>query len=388
MSDLTNYPCTALMQEIKPFTLFSVKEQSESLLKFNIFIYSDDNTCKPKDLGSSVELELNSVDFVYIHQPFMRIIDYLSYKVIEVFDAQSRVRDINHWSPIYKLSYLLNLPTIQSLQNDEDLMQDTKSFTSIKIFMKNPIITLLPRPGYDEYLKVDLGDIIIKNSPGSETQGNEEIWLDVYEILMKNINIMSLTSDVAERFDLQLSVERPVLSKKQENDEKIDKKYKIKGKCETIKLRFSQEDYRFVLKLMDLNLTYDDQLENYINPESIPYIRSENPDHGGIFFIFFIDFDVLSVLLTHENQEISELLACKTSFNMIKYNDYASEIDFKSLHFVGLMSEEMAGKKEEEKVDKRLERRKTIGIPNIEDPKPENFEISEEIFNIPINSGL
>ena len=341
LNDLTNYPRTALKEEIKPFTLFSVQEHSKSLLRFEFFIFADDNPERPKDFGSNVEMELDSVSIVYVHQPFMRILDYVSYKVIGVFDAQARVRDTNHWSPIYKLSYLLNLPTIQSLINDEDLMQDSKSFTSIKICMKNPMITLIPRPYYDENFVVDLGDILISNSPGYEKQGQHDIWLDIYNIEMRQVNIYSLTNQVAQHFDMTLSVQRPVLSLSQQSCAEIDKRYKIDAVCDSFKLTFSHIDYRLALKTLDMNLTYDDQLENYINPESIPFIYNPDPSHGGVFFTLSMKIDLFSILLTHENKEISELVSIQSKISMTKYNDYASQINFSCLHFVGLMNEEM-----------------------------------------------
>ena len=386
LSDLTNYPKTVLLEEIQPFTLFSVKEKSESLLRFDIFIYKDDNPEAPKDIGSTVEMELNSVSIVYLHQPFMRILDYVSYKILAVFDAQARVRDMNYWSPIYKLSYLLNMPTIQSLKNDEDLMQETKSFSSMKICMRNPMITLVPRPDYPEYFVFDLGTITVQNCPGYEMQKEKEVWLDIYTVEMKNINVVSLNHNVSENFDVSLRVERPVLSISQMVDPEIDKKYKIKARCETIKLEFSHEDYRLVHKIVDLNLTYDDQLEAYMNPEVV-VLTYDGTDrtHGGVFFQLFMEFDVLSILLTHEDEAISELLAVKSTFEMVKYNDYASDMNFRCLHFGGLISEDMVRQK-----PKNIYGRTYSVIPPEEAAKrkSDDLTISEDIFSIPINSVL
>lgn len=386
LSDLTNYPKTALMEEIQPFTLFSVKEKTESLLRFSILIYKVDNPEAPKDIGSTVEMELNSVSIVYLHQPFMRILDYVSYKILGVFDAQARVKDVNYWSPIYKLSYLLNMPTIQSLKNDEDLMQDTKSFSSIKICMKNPMITLIPRPGYSEFFEFDLGTIRVSNCPDYEMQNDSEIWLDVYTIHMENIQIRSVNENISEDFNVSLKVTRPVLSNSQLIDANIDKRYKIDAKCETIKLMFSHVDYRLMLKVMDLNLTYDDQLENYINPEAIVYAFADNdPTHGGVFFKLFMDIDVLSILLTHENQPITELLSVKSTFEMLKFNDYASDISFKCLHFCGLMSENMIKPKPPPLYHKSYS---MTSAEELKAKASEEIDISEDIFDIPTNSVL
>ncbi|CAG9335335.1 VPS13_2 [Blepharisma stoltei] len=340
VDDLTNYPKTAVSNHryLYPFTLLSVRDSSQFLLKFKICMYSEDNPDKPLDTSTIVNIEMNSINMVYIQQPFLRIIDYFSYKILGVFDVNARARDINHWSPLYRLSYLLNLSTIQSLQEESGLFQDTRSFTSMTINIKNPHITLTPRPDYPDYLIVDLGDINITNKHGISTNRGDEVWLDIYTIFMKNVNISSKTQDIADKLDFLLTFERPVLTNLQQLNRSIDKSFIIRGESHEVKLTFSQNDYKTILKLVDLNLSYDDQMEEYINPECVPPLKIDNlPDHGGVFINLNIDIGLFALLLNHKDQEIAEIVGTRTNIKMIKYNDYSMDMGFTCKGLLGLI---------------------------------------------------
>lgn len=91
LKDLTNYPKTAITDPcvIVPYTLFSVKENSQQLLIFKVIIYTDDHPDKPTDVGMILNIELNSLTLVYIQQPFLRIIDYFMSKILGFFDSSS-----------------------------------------------------------------------------------------------------------------------------------------------------------------------------------------------------------------------------------------------------------------------------------------------------------
>ena len=338
--DLTNYPSTVIQEKVKPFKLFSLREGSKSLLRFSIFFFSEDNPAKPKDIGGSVDLELSSVQLVFLNQPFMRIVDFFNYKILGLFDTQSRVRDANHWSPIYKLSHLLNLSAVQSLQ--EGISEQALSFTKFSIQIHNPLVTLTPRPDYEDYFLADLGNITISNYQKLSDKRGDTVWDDVYKIQMANINISVHDQKVAEEFNLDMEIERPVMTPKQERNPSIDKRFFILGKCAKIYLTLDQANYCLLLKLFDLNLSYDDQLDNFINPNCAPPIQpSDDPDHGGVFIDLNLDIDIISVLLNHEAENILEIFTCKQTLVLKKYNDYSMDIRFESFNLLGLISSEM-----------------------------------------------
>ena len=63
--DLTDYPHTLEKRsKAKPFAILSVKENTESLLYFNVKIYEYD--MMQDDIGSDVKIHLNSAKLVYL----------------------------------------------------------------------------------------------------------------------------------------------------------------------------------------------------------------------------------------------------------------------------------------------------------------------------------
>ncbi|CAG9311707.1 VPS13_6 [Blepharisma stoltei] len=337
ISDLTNYPQTAVYQQIKPFRLFSVREHSESLVRFDIFIFKDNHPLKPKNIGSRVNVELSSISMIYLHQPVMRIVDYFNMKILGLFDVGARVEDANDWSPIYKLSTLLKSPTIEKLKG---LISGVVSFSQITVKIKNPMITLTPRPNYPEFFVADLGTITISNRQKETTSRGGKIWLDIYDIKMKDINIHSPTQIVAENFDLKFEVERPVLTLEQMAGTDIDQSYIMNGDCRRIKLTLAQSDYCLILKLFDLNLAYDDQLDEYINPDNTCLIAANEVDHGGVFIFLNLNIEVISVLFnSQDDEEFVELFSAKQVLKLWKFNDYAMDVKFDSQYLLGLISE-------------------------------------------------
>lgn len=107
---------------------------------------------------------------------------------------------------------------------------------------------------------------------------------------------------------MKFEIKRPVLTKQQYEDPESDKSLLITGLCEKIKLIFSQNDFRFLMKLLDLNLSYDDQMEPYICPTTDLISRQITKiNRGGVFFSLNMCIEMLSILLNHGTQEIAEL---------------------------------------------------------------------------------
>ncbi|OMJ85768.1 hypothetical protein SteCoe_12834 [Stentor coeruleus] len=311
--ELTNYPATALGNEFVPFQLFSVQNNS-SLMKFMIIIYSDKNKDRDQDVSSKVELVLSSVSIVYLHQPIMRIVDYLNYHVLGAFDTQSRARDIDERSMI-----------------KPKIIEEKLSFTSIFVKIQNPIVVIPPRPGYESFFTLNLGDITIKNHL---EKTNNPGWVDTYVIQMDKVNILSTTDQIAEEFDIKIEIKRKILMTKHLEIPNLDKAYRIFGTISEIKMNLSQRDYNLIIRTADLNILYDDQLESYISPS---YKYQEHT--LGEFITADFSIDLISILFTLEKKPIFELLCLKNSIKIIKYNDTTIEFNLKAPKAIGLIGE-------------------------------------------------
>lgn len=313
INDLTNYPQTAIKGEIKPYKIFSVRDGGE-LLKFSIEIYSESNLKRDLDVSSKLEVELGRLDINYLHQPVMRIVDYLNYHILGVFDTQSRARKIDRNSIIK--------PRIV----DEKL-----GFTSISVKINEPIVHIPPRPGHANQLSINLGVINVKNSLNKSLNPG---WEDIYSIDMQNMFVFSKEKQISEQFEVTLSVTRKILTSEHLQIPSLDKAYLIKGNSKGIKLSLSQRDYNLILRTSDLNMLYDDHLESFISP-TYQY-TPPTPDK-----FMLIDFSIpsISVFLSYKSTQILEFLCISTHIHFTKFNDSTILFTFSSSNVLGLISE-------------------------------------------------
>lgn len=194
---------------------------------------------------------------------------------------------------------MLNLSSLQLLNTETENSSRERSFTSITVKIDNPLLIFTPRPRYKEFFTADLGEILISNSPTlSSTRHKEQtVWVDLFEINMQNINITVGDRKVVEEFNLELKVERPILSPQQANMSDIDLAYTIQGNIDKIKFNITQKDFQLLLRLSDLNLAYDDKLdEMFTHSKSVDNINS-----NGIFLSMKMEINMISLLLLHEN---------------------------------------------------------------------------------------
>lgn len=361
ISDLTNYPKTAvgLGGKIK---LFSVRKQSKMMLEFQVCTYYEENPKKLENVSSEIEVKMQSVKLHYYNQPIIRIIDYLMYKVLGVLDSGSRVKNIHTFKSEYRLSHLLGSLVVQAIKSESD--QKKLGFTSMKITISNPLLKFVPRPGQENYFVMDLGDIYIFNTQTSDkSRGPDEILIDLYTVTMNNIIINSmienLTHDIATEFNLLLHIQRPVLTPLQLIDPELDKSYTITAECEKLMLNLSQSDFTLLLKLFDLNFTYDDQMEEYINPKSKEILTETT----GKFLYFHFTCKVMSLLLIHLDLELVEIFFANQEMKIWKYNNGSSVMNFVSGHLIGLIPTEA-----------------------VNSENPEHAEIADAIFSISMDN--
>lgn len=322
ISDLTNYPATALNNPIVPYKLFTVRENNR-LMHFTIIMYSESLVDRDPDTSTKVELELNSINIVYLHQPIMRIIDYLMNHVLGAFDTMNRVNEIDKNS--------LCKPKVA---------EQTLSFTSILVKIHEPIVYIPPRPGSAQYFIINLGQITVKNSL---LKANNPGWVDSYQIQMKKLHLLSTSNAITEEFNIDLEVTRKLLTAKHLKMPGLDKAYRISGNCEGIKLNLSLRDYTLLIKTSDLNVLYDDQLETYISP----LYRLGNVEPGEFLVVDF-KIQTISILFTVQTGPIFELFCINQNIASTKFNNGTVKFNLTSMHVLGLIDEASVASKEKE----------------------------------------
>jgi hypothetical protein len=317
ISDLTNYPATAHIekenQEIQPYTLLKTRDKRD-LLRFSLQIYSDQFKDRDMDTSSKVEVEMNGIDIFYLHQPVMRIVDYLNYHVLGVFDTQGRARMIDQ-SSILK-------PALQ---------EEKLSFTSISVKINHPVLHLPPRPSFEDEFSMNLGVISVKNHLD---KANNPGWQDIYEVNMQKMHLLSRNHIITDQFDLSLKVTRKLLTSDHLKLKDLDKTYLISGESQEIRLKLSQRDYNLLLRTSDLNLLYDDQLESFISPT-----YTYSPPAPGEFMRVTFALPSVSVLMTYNSTEILNVLLLSSRVDFAKLNDTTISFQLKSSNVLGLIPE-------------------------------------------------
>lgn len=292
------------------------------MLRFSISILEYDSPERQDDIGSLVKLSMASVTLVYLHQPIFRIVDYFNYKILALFNSAYRATKTVEWAPITHLGYLLNFTELKQIASAKSPL----NFTDIDIDIKKPLIVLTPRPNYPEHFVLNLGDIQITNRHDLSAERHSEIavWLDIFQIEMQSMGIFHMHDAISQPFDLHLTIERPILTTEQLDDVDIDKRYSIRAVSDALLLNLSQSQFCLIFKLFDLNLTYDDHLERLVNPDEKPPIEYDDTDlsHGGIFICFSLNWEFVSLLLTHEIQDVAEFVLTKLDMRMDRFNDY------------------------------------------------------------------
>lgn len=354
ISDLTNYPKSAK-------SLNGVTKLLSVSMNFEQYAYNENHPDKKEKVSSAVKMTFNELEMFYYSQPFLRIIDYLMYRVLGISDMNSRVKNLYTFHSGYRLSSLLPSSSVQAIKSSVLKIQPFKAeFTSISITVNQPKIHLNPRPNNPEGFTLNLSQMHIHNSQFQDsTRGSDLVWIDLFTIQLNQMEITSRTRKLLTDFNISIKFHRPCLSPHQLLDSELDKSYTIKCRCERLLITFTQEDFTLLLKLMDLNLTYDDQLDEYINPKVTETLF--NPNHKFLFFVF--KAKVLSLLLAFDEEELVEIFFANQEVKMWKYNNGSSVLNFVAQHWLGLIPEEA-----------------------VNSENPEHAEIAEAIFSVSMDN--
>ncbi|CAG9335375.1 VPS13_3 [Blepharisma stoltei] len=203
---------------------------------------------------------------------------------------------------------------------------------------------------------------------------DEKIWEDIYTIQLKLLNISSFSQKIAEDLKMNLDIRMPILTNDQLDNIDINKAYTINGNSEKIKLIFCQNDFCTLLKLTNIDLSYDDP--NAQRLSQLPRVSTLS-DRGGVFFIIKVKILMLSILLNHNGQDIAEIFCIDQVVDILKYNDGSMDLTFVSYQTLGLLSEDKVSEEySENQISKKI-----FGIPGYcKDLVEENSNLRHILF--------
>lgn len=204
-------------------------------------------------------------------------------------------------------------------------------FTLLLIKVDNPLILLTPRPNYPHCITIDLGIITVasrQEHTGCRSRTGLKAWLDIYEVSCQEMSITTQNSQIAQYFDLHLSIDRLITAYIPQFEARDwDCSYGIRAQCAGIYIEMTQFEYMLLLKLLDLNLLYDDHMERFIASDMAVSAAGES---GIPFLSLDLELAKLSFLIKEESNPIAELIVCENSVKMVKFEDDFVRFDLSS----------------------------------------------------------
>ena len=164
--DLSNYPNTLHEEKqwknVKPFELLGVCDDKQSLMKIEFTSFADGSVKIKDDVNSFAHIYINSIKIDFLMQPIFRILDFILVQMLasltnpEALDSRLKKKTKEIIDPIE----ILESKSIHHILKDINFGKIMK----LKIKIEKPMIFLKSPQKTEDFLCIDLGDIIIESA--------------------------------------------------------------------------------------------------------------------------------------------------------------------------------------------------------------------------------
>lgn len=375
IQELTNYPYTIKTQEefdenFKKPMLSTKKKES---LEFNFL--SKTKICqlfsKEDNITSETFLKIKKISLYFYQESFLRFFNYLiseflgslgpSQKIVEYRKSKEKPNLKKRSSNYLKQNinsqenYISNHLSVKSNginelnskkenweKNHSDEFNKNIEFMKLNIEIENPILILKARPSFNEFFNITLKKLLIscayRKKFGLIRKFPELFrYISIYKLFIEDFCIKSHDKFyICEPTNTIVNMQFTMLSDKdiKKSDLKIDKSFRFDVIINPIKIMLRQVDFKNIMMLNDLNLSYSDgQTESYdyakfyneINEKKIEnkkdnFNNEKNPsdadrrnNHQSIF--------------KKEVNNKNKINISKSSSNFVKESKYGSLLD-------------------------------------------------------------
>jgi hypothetical protein len=306
--DLTNYPLTSIVKDfskVEPFKVLSVSNESQAdsqdMVRLSMQMLEFDAPDRVNDIGNLLEVTLESIRIIYLHQPILRLIDYINNKILGLLSAEYRAQHTGQ-SQLRRISTTMKVSDLVKLA----VTQERLNFTSVNIKINRPEVHLYPRPHFPDFIVVGLGDITVTNSQQKTSlRWTEEVWEDVYSITLQHMGLKCRDFELTNSFDLDVKILKPYLFSAQQSIQALDKSIKVEVACPRLNFELLQHHFTLILKLSDLNFNYDDYCaemqELSGSSEDPPKHDKVTQRESGVFLRFEMKFGRVELKILDRN---------------------------------------------------------------------------------------
>ena len=299
--DLTNYQQKE--DNVNPFELIGLYGGQNSFLEFQFFMYKE-----PKFITNEVRckieinLNINKVNINWIHQPFMRLINFVTKNVTSLLNTQQ----IN--APPKVDTYDIESQNHESMSQKQALIKKIHqpSVVQINVTVNHPRLVIKPKVYSKFSFEFDFGMIKVSNKfhlnidrlllkmPNIEylhcqIYHLETSGISFSKVIMKEDSIQK--NFISKDFNIDIVIDMILnyddyvnlsnVSNKKEIKYFIDNAIKIEGRANQFLFNLNQEDYSDLMDVIFGNILYDDHRNDIFNEVAQPkqtVMRNENVD--------------------------------------------------------------------------------------------------------------
>ena len=255
LKDCSNYPYTIQNQD--EFNAFNIKNilstsQNNSLgfeyiSRYKICPeYNED-----ENITSECYLTIKNLTINYYQENFLRFFNYLISEFLGSLSASQEILEYRNLK--------LNLNSLK--KKDKNI-----EFMKLLVKIENSKFILKPRQGFSEFFLMDLKNFLISCSYYEESgkirnNPTESRWISVYKLEMQEFSIRTNKDFfLCQPTNLIINMHIPFLSEEdyKKTDLEVNKAYRFDIIIEPIKINLRQEDFKNIMMLNDLNISYYD----------------------------------------------------------------------------------------------------------------------------------
>lgn len=165
-----------------------------------------------------------------------------------------------------------------------------------------------------DYFEVEIPEMDI--SVESKIGGNRRYMQETI-MTIPNLTILCRAETFLSYFPLKICIENPVFPTEISTNPSLTSYMSIDMKAGELVLSASQEDYRLMLRLFDLNLAYDDCLDRLIVPGAVPLVAG----NWRKYMHLVLKTERVSVLFRGNRADIAEIVLSGFEVSVGMYND-------------------------------------------------------------------
>ncbi len=212
----------------------------------------------------------------YFMDKFLWAVIYTDpYDLEEELHSKKAIHSVQEFEDASNTKKIDMISQINEIVTQETDLKQERSMTLISIRISKPSIILKDRPYFDKYLEVSMSEVVISTREQLEIgrfhkQPDRPILTGTFVIDARDISISYMPAGFEVASPCSIHVEFTSLSYCPQlikiSSKELDKSYKVTVDIQPkLQLCFDQEVYTFILRCVDLNLAYTDNLESKYN---------------------------------------------------------------------------------------------------------------------------